>query len=126
MIEAREADIARRERAAEERRASAAEEARREALGRVQLELDALTAERTSLLLERQSCLDQQAAHSAVVSAGKETREQLRQAREELVAREEELDAHRRQQLRADLQRREEEDRIRKVSAGCTVYPSSA
>lgn len=115
-IEGRETDLSRRERALEERRAAATEEARREAGAHVHAQLELLSRERASLLQERQHFLDQQAAHSALVEGAKGVREQLRQAREEALAKDEEVQALQRRILRADLQRQEEEELVRKVS----------
>lgn len=115
-IEAREADVARRERAMEERRSAGLAEARREAQEQVQAQLEILARERSALLAEQQSFLDQRAAHSALVEGAKGLREQLRQVSEELVAREEELAALRRHSQRVELQRQEEEATVRRVS----------
>ena len=116
MIEARETDIARRERVAEERRVSVIDEARREALSKVQSELEILSRERSSLLLEKQLFLDQQATHAALVEAAKGVREELRQVRDELAAREQDVYSLSRQKQRMEQQRAEEEDQIHKVS----------
>ena len=51
----------------EEKRSVDTENARKEALARVQCELDMLSRERATLLLERASFLDQQAAQTALV-----------------------------------------------------------
>jgi hypothetical protein len=99
----------------EERRERAAEEARAEAAAQVQAQLELVSRERAALLQERQSFLDQQAAHGALVEGAKGARELLRQTREELVESEEEVRALERQRQRMELQRRQEEDLVRKV-----------
>lgn len=115
VIESREADIARRERQVEEARELFTHEARREAQERVQGELEILTRERAALLMERKHLSDEQATQAALLEGAKAVREQLRCCREEVVAREEDVGALQRRIQRMELQKVEEESRIRKV-----------
>ena len=127
MIETREADMLRREKAVEEARQGYQETAHREvspfymlfsgyipffsfhmnvhhslwhqfslhfftqALARVQSELEILSRERSSLMLEKQHFADEVGAQKALVSSALALKAQLKAQSEELICKEEEL-----------------------------------
>lgn len=116
LIDAREADIARRERLMEDNRTAAVAEARKEAHAKVAAEMEMLTRERAALLMEKALFNDTQASQAAIVESCKSVRDQLRVCQEEVVCREEEVGALQRQLQRMALQREEEAGQIRKVT----------
>ena len=90
-----------------------------QALARVQGELEILSRERSSLMLEKQHFADEVGMQKALVSSALSLKAQLKAQAEELVCRGEELQAVHRAAQRLQLQREEEEAQIKKVRECC-------
>jgi len=90
-----------------------------QALARVQGELEILSRERSSLMLEKQHFADEVGMQKALVSSALALKAQLKAQAEELICREEELQTVHRAAQRLQLQRDEEEAQIKKVTSIC-------
>lgn len=115
VLESRERDVAARQRQLEETQRQARDHARTEALQSVQSELDILSRERTTLLLDKKRFEDERAAQSALVESANSLRQQLKLAHEKIFLREEEIESLNRSYQRANAHRIEEEKRVTEV-----------
>lgn len=115
MLEGRERSIGQRERELEEKMKSSREDARKESLAAVQSELDVLSKERSSLILERKRFDTERANHAALSDQVSSLQSQLRTALDELAQRGECMDAMERTQKRMRRLQDDEEERVKKV-----------
>jgi len=115
MLEGRERSIGQRERELEEKMKSSREDARKESLATVQSELDMLSVERSSLIMERKRFETERANQAALTDQVSTLQSQLRMALDELAQRGESMDAMERTHKRMRRLQDEEEERAQKV-----------
>jgi hypothetical protein len=115
LLDSREADLSRREKALEENRLKMSESARAEAQALVRSELDLLCREKSSVALDRQRLQDDQVTYGTLVESAKAVKEQLKQALDRLVMKEEECLYTERNLQRIIRAQQEEEERSIKV-----------
>jgi hypothetical protein len=115
LLDSREADLSRREKALEENRLKVSETARAEAQALVRSELDLLCREKSSVALDRQRLQDDQVTYGTLVESAKAVKEQLKQALDRLVMKEEECSYTERNLQRIIRAQKEEEERSIKV-----------
>lgn len=121
MIEIRERNISQREKELDEKNKMSRDQARKEALATVQSELDILSRERSTLMLERKRFEDEKASQSMLLDSAKSIREQLHKTLDELQQKEDEIVSMNRMHQRM-IKYQEDEETIRKVSINTFDY----
>jgi hypothetical protein len=115
MIDGREREIANRERMMDEKSQVSMETARKEALNRVQYELEQLSKERSIFMLERKNLDDHKIAHQTEIDSAKDVRQQLKDCLDQLSLKDEEISSIKRHINIIEARRKDEEKQISEV-----------
>lgn len=116
MIESRERELASREHKMEEQSANNMDIAHRKAREFVQKELEAISIEKSSLMVERRKLDDEKAANAALIQSSKALRVQLQQALEDLIAKDDEILSIKRSHDTQEALRKAEDQQLLEVT----------